>query len=360
MIEAIDIGGVSLLRAAAKNYHAVAALCAPEQGDMVARWLQKQAGGLTLADRQYLATQTFHFVTAYDTAIWDFFQRQLPETTQETTAGVRKLRYGENPHQTGFFYGDLTDLFHQHQGKSLSYTNLLDIDSALRLLREWKNEPACVIVKHTTPCGVGLGASGLTAFQKAYAVDATSSFGGVFALNRAVDEALAIKLAALFYEVLVAPAYTEEALHLLSKKKRIVLSTKRPWAPQEKSVQSVLHGLLAQTPRCPLRGGSRRLATDDAKSTPCLGEKALLLGYKIAKHAKSNSIVLTKGDAVLGIGSGQPSRVDALKMALEKAKRIGSSLQGASMASEAFFPFPDCVEMAYQAGIRSVVQPGVR
>lgn len=355
-IENIDIGGVALLRAAAKNYEDVAVLFSLGQADALLRQLSQQAGCLDLVDRQRLSAETFLAVANYDAEIATFFQ-QLAVHHPTHTASIHPLRYGENPHQTGFFYGKITNLFHQHHGKMLSYGNLLDIEAALQLLDEFST-PTCVIIKHTNPCGVGLGRHAEAAFHNAYTVDSMAAFGGVFALNERVEVPLANRISALFYEVLIAPDYTAKALDILRKKKqRILLTQRHRLEEKDKKIRSVLGGMVVQTPDTTCEAPSTwEQVTQTAASQDEIND--LYLAYRVVKHAKSNSIVLAKGNKIMGIGCGHVSRMDALQTALRKAAAGGNSLHGACMASEAFFPFPDCVDLAHHHGISAVVQPG--
>jgi phosphoribosylaminoimidazolecarboxamide formyltransferase / IMP cyclohydrolase len=269
----------------------------------------------------------------------------------------KTLRYGENPHQRGTFYGNLDDLFEQLHGKELSYNNLVDVDGAVSLVEEFKGETAFVIVKHTNACGCATGAGTLEAYQKALEADPVSAFGGVLATNAVVDGAAAAEINNLFFEILAAPGFTPEALELLKQKKnRILLLQKKP-LDTVNQVKSVLNGVIEQ---------DRDLKTDAVEDLEPVTERAaadgeiraLLFASKVCKHTKSNTIVLAREGQLVASGVGQTSRVDALKQAIEKAKNFNLSLEGAVMASDAFFPFPDCVEIAHKAGIRAVIQPG--
>ncbi len=358
IIEKIDIGGVSLIRAAAKNFQDVLIVSSRNQYEELLNLLSAKNNGSDLVDRKRFAAMAFEVTSNYDSAIFTYFNReqQLPAFKASYSQGIG-LRYGENPHQKGTFYGHLADLLEQLSGKELSYNNLVDIDAAIDLVQEFNDKPSFVIIKHTNACGVATSDSVKEAYLKAFQADTISAFGGVLATNRTVDKAAAEAMNNLFFEILIAPGFDADALELLkSKKNRILLLQKQPLV-RTKQVKSLLNGLIEQ---------DYDWKTDEAadakvvtKRTPTAGElDALLFASKVCKHTKSNTIVLAVEGQLLASGVGQTSRVDALKQAIEKAKSFGMSLSGAVMASDAFFPFPDCVEIAHQHGIQAVIQPG--
>jgi phosphoribosylaminoimidazolecarboxamide formyltransferase/IMP cyclohydrolase len=358
IIEKIDIGGISLIRAAAKNFNDVLIVASRDQyGDLVAL-LQAKNNSSDFTDRKRFAALAFDVTSNYDTAIFNYFNREqgLPAFKASFSAGT-SLRYGENPHQKSTFFGKLDELFEQHNGKELSFNNLVDVDAALDLVAEFDKEPVFVIIKHTNACGAATGKSVAEAYQKAFQADTVSAFGGVLATNRKVDMAAAEAMNNLFFEILVAPDYEPAALDLLKgKKNRILLQQKKPLA-KSRQVKTLLNGIIEQ------EVDWKTDSTDDLKvmtqRAPSASEvNALLFASKVCKHTKSNTIVLATEGQLLASGVGQTSRVDALKQAIEKARTFGFSLDGAVMASDAFFPFPDCVEIAHQHGIRAVIQPG--
>ncbi len=357
IIEKIDIGGISLIRAAAKNYQDVLITASRQQYTDLLTLLQTKNGHTELADRRRFAMQAFAISSHYDSAIFNYFNQdyQTPVFKQSYLEG-RPLRYGENPHQAATFYGNLAEMFEQLNGKELSYNNLVDVDAAVSLIDEFE-ETAFAIIKHTNACGIATGKTVTEAYQKAFAADTVSAFGGVLITNREVDEKAAQEMNSLFFEILAAPSYTEKALDILkSKKNRMILQRKSTLLAQ-KQFKTLLNGVIEQ---------DKDLKTETAadlkvvtKIAPTESQiKALLFAAKICKHTKSNTIILANEDQLFASGVGQTSRVDALKQAIEKAKSFGFSLQDAVMASDAFFPFPDCVEIANQAGIQAVIQPG--
>ncbi|TAF33808.1 MAG: bifunctional phosphoribosylaminoimidazolecarboxamide formyltransferase/IMP cyclohydrolase PurH [Cytophagales bacterium] len=365
IIEKIDIGGVSLIRAAAKNFRDTLIVCSKNQYADLEALLKEKNGKSELHERKHLAIQAFLHTASYDSAIFNHF---LETNTSEYTAPshflvgntqAQHLRYGENPHQKATFFGNLNAHFTQLNGKELSYNNLVDVEAALSLLDEFEAEaqPAFVIVKHTNACGVALGQDLLTAYQKALSADPLSAFGGVLVCNKRLDMRTAEALNTLFFEILVAPDFEPEALALLkTKKNRIILARHASRMPKTQ-FKSVLGGVLVQDKDL------KSETADDLKvvttQQPTDEEvRAMLFAAKIAKHTKSNTIVLASESQLLASGTGQTSRIDALKQAIQKAHAFGFSLQHAAMASDAFFPFSDCVETAHQAGIKAVIQPG--
>lgn len=358
IIEKIDIGGISLIRGAAKNFNDVLIVSSREQyADLLALLTEKQCTS-DLADRKQFAALAFDVTSHYDAAIfWWFNSGQRIHSFKKSIRSGRVLRYGENPHQQGRFFGNLEDIIEQLHGKELSYNNLVDVDAALNLVQEFTEEPAFVIIKHTNACGVATGPTVKEAYLKAYQADTTSAFGGVLATNRKVDQDAAEEINKLFFEILVAPGYDATALELLkTKKNRMILVQKKPLG-ETKQFKSLLNGVIEQD--MDLKTDSVADLKTVTKRAPTAEEiKAMLFAAKIAKHTKSNTIVLAVNGQLLASGVGQTSRVDALKQAVEKARSFGFTLQGAVMASDAFFPFADCVELAHQAGITAVIQPG--
>jgi phosphoribosylaminoimidazolecarboxamide formyltransferase / IMP cyclohydrolase len=357
MIEKIDIGGISLIRAAAKNFNDVLIVSSRKQYSELLEILQLDNNTTVIEHRKKFAALAFDVSSYYDTAIFNYFNetQQIPRFKQ-SISDTRILRYGENPHQKGIFYGDLNKIFNQLHGKDLSYNNLVDVEAALALLQEFDGT-TFVIIKHTNACGVATGSTVKEAYLKAFEADTISAFGGILACNKVIDKEAAEEINKLFFEILIAPAFTEEALSILkSKKNRMILEQKVKPA-YTNQFRSLLGGVLAQdgdmkTDEAKDLKNATRLQADEATI------KVLLFASKIAKHTKSNTIVLARNGQLLASGVGQTSRVDALKQAIEKALNFGFSLDGAVMASDAFFPFPDCVEIANNAGIKSVIQPG--
>ncbi|MBC5863748.1 bifunctional phosphoribosylaminoimidazolecarboxamide formyltransferase/IMP cyclohydrolase [Flavobacterium turcicum] len=357
IIEKIDIGGISLIRAAAKNFKDTVIVSSMEQYGLFLETIIKQNGATTLEDRKLFATKAFHVSSHYDGAIFNYFNTD--ETIyKESIADGQVLRYGENPHQKGFFFGDFDAMFNKIHGKELSYNNLLDVDAAVNLIQEFKNDgPTFAILKHNNACGLATRPTISEAYLAALACDPTSAFGGVLIANTTVDVATAQEINALFCEVVIAPAFDAEALSILQEKKnRIILVQNEVELPQ-KQVRTCLNGLLVQ---------DRNNSTDTKEDLKTVTLTApteqeiedLIFASKICKNTKSNTIVFAKNGTLIASGTGQTSRVDALMQAVEKAKNFGFDLQGASMASDAFFPFPDCVELAKKAGITAVIQPG--
>ena len=359
IIEKIDIGGISLIRAAAKNFKDVLCVASVDEYGALLQILNDQKGSTTLAQRKTFAAKAFQVSSHYDTAIFNYFNQteQLPALKLSEPRG-EVLRYGENPHQQGRFYGDFEALFTKLHGKELSYNNLLDVDAAVNLISEFANDaPTFAILKHNNACGVATRNTIREAYQAALAGDPVSAFGGILIANTTIDLGTAEDIHSLFFEVIIAPSYTDEALEVLKQKKnRIILVQKQLQLPTV-SVRSCLNGYLVQDKD--LKTDSitdLQYVTDTKPSAEDLED--LFFASKICKNTKSNTIVLAKNKQLIASGTGQTSRVDALKQAIEKAKEFKFDLNGAVMASDAFFPFPDCVEIAGKAGIRSVIQPG--
>jgi phosphoribosylaminoimidazolecarboxamide formyltransferase / IMP cyclohydrolase len=358
IIEKIDIGGISLIRAAAKNFKDVIIVASRNQYEEVYQLLESKNCSTDLIDRKKFAAMAFDVTSHYDSAIFNYFNRefQIPSYKKSIQQG-RTLRYGENPHQKGIYYGDLDGLFTQLNGKELSYNNLVDVDATINLLNEFDDETAFVIIKHTNACGVATGASVRETYLKAFQADTVSAFGGVLATNEQIDLSAAEEINKLFFEILIAPAYSNEALALLKSKKNRMLLLQKSKLIEKKQSKTILNGIIDQD--LDLKTDSREDLKVVTKKAPSKSEiNALLFASKICKHTKSNTIILANEGQLLASGVGQTSRVDALKQAIEKAAAFGFSLQGSVMASDAFFPFPDCVEIASQQGISAVIQPG--
>lgn len=357
VIEKIDIGGISLIRAAAKNFSDV--LIIPSRGhySFLLDILQNQNGETTLEQRKQMAAHAFNVSSHYDTAIFNFFNSNNEISVfKKSILTSRKLRYGENPHQQGIFFGEFEKMFEQLHGKEISYNNLLDIDAAVSLMAEF-DEPTFAILKHNNACGIASRKNILDAWKDALAADPVSAFGGILIANRKIEKDVATEINSLFFEVLIAPEISADALEILKQKKnRIILIQKSVELPS-KQFRSLLNGVVEQ---------GRDMRTEkiaDMNTVTKVSPTAEQLSdmefvNKIVKHTKSNTIVLAKNKQLLASGTGQTSRVDALNQAIEKAIRFGFDLNGVVMSSDAFFPFPDCVEIADKAGIKAVIQPG--
>lgn len=354
IIEKIDIGGPSMIRAAAKNFADVAVIAAKKEYDIVRQWLIDQQGLITLAQRKHLAAHAFAIVAQYDAAIAQYFDPQGTTGFVKAIGSSRSLRYGENPHQNALFYGRTEELFTQLHGKELSYNNLLDIDAALQLIGEF-DETCFAIIKHNNVCGVALRSTVFAAWQSALAGDPESAFGGVLVCNGAIDKETAASIQDIFFEVLIAPSFDKEALTLLQTKKNRILLQLHPHIAPVRQFRSVLGGVLVQD-----NDKGNVAEWNQVSGMPCNDDtKAdLLVANIIAKHLKSNAIALVKNKQLIGKGCGQTSRIDSLRQALEKARQFNFDLNQAVMASDAFFPFGDCVEMGHQAGITAFIQPG--
>ena len=358
VIEKIDIGGISLIRAAAKNHRDVVIVPAQAQYAELLRLLQEQDGSTTLAQRKRFATAAFGVSSHYDSAIHGWFAGS--EGDLRLSAGpTTVLRYGENPHQQAAFYGDLDGLFEQLHGKALSYNNLLDLDAGLELIDDLSslNGVPFAILKHNNACGASVRPTLKEAWDAALAGDPVSAFGGVLVTTASIDKATAEAIDAIFFEIIVAPGYDADALEVLMRKKNRIILRRKPATRPTRKVRTALNGVLAQDADTALEeAGAMKAATKVAPLEVQLSD--LVFANILVKHTKSNAIVLAKGHQLLASGTGQTSRVDALEQAIAKARKFDFDLQGAVMASDAFFPFPDCVEIAHQAGITAVVQPG--
>lgn len=357
IIEKIDIGGISLIRAAAKNFNDVVILASKDDYSNLHTILADNNGSTTLSQRKEFAKKAFNTSSHYDTAIFNYFNQDnglnvFKQSEQTATA----LRYGENPHQKGFFYGDLDQMFEKLNGKELSYNNLVDVDAAVSLIDEF-DEPTFAILKHTNACGVASKNNLKEAWTTALACDPVSAFGGVIICNGEIDEETAREINKLFFEVLIAPSYTPAAVEVLTEKKnRIILVRKEVKLPS-KLFKTLLNGVIEQDKDACIEGADSMTPVTQRKPTEAELHD-LSFAIKLVKHTKSNTIVLAKDGQLLASGVGQTSRVDALRQALEKARSFGFDVTGSAMASDAFFPFPDCVEIAADAGIAAIVQPG--
>jgi len=358
IIEKIDIGGISLIRAAAKNFQDTIIVASKNQYQPLIRLLKEKKGDSDLDDRRWFAKEAFAVSSAYDTAIFNYFDREKTSALRLAIDGSRSLRYGENPHQKGIFYGDFEAYFEQLHGKEISYNNLLDIDAAVSLMADF-DETSVAILKHNNACGLSSRATVKEAWQAALEADPVSAYGGIVIANRRVDKEAAELINEIFFEVIIAPAYNDDALDILKQKKnRIILRYKSETnASLSLSYRSALNGILAQEKDASVQSISDMKVV--TRTEPTLAEmEDLVFANKIVKHTKSNAIVLAKNKQLIASGTGQTSRVDALKQAIEKAESFHFDLHGAVMASDAFFPFPDCVQIAHEAGITAVVQPG--
>jgi len=358
IIEKIDIGGISLIRAAAKNWKDVVIVASKEQYAPL-RDLLKAGGAQTDAgQRRWFAKEAFAVSSRYDAAIFNYFDRgsEAPSALRIAIDGAKPMRYGENPHQKGYFFGNFAEMFTQLHGKEISYNNLLDIDAAVNLMADF-TKPTFAILKHNNACGVASRATIAEAWRDALAGDPVSAFGGVLITNGTVDAESAKEINTIFFEVIIAPAYTEEALGILKTKKNRIILVQHAGNTALTACRSCLNGALVQE-----RDLKVETPDDLTPATPRLVDPAqiedLLFANKIVKHSKSNAIVLAKGEQLCASGIGQTSRVDALKQAIAKARSFNFDLKGAVMASDAFFPFADCVEIAHEAGIEAVIQPG--
>lgn len=357
IIEKVDIGGISLIRAAAKNFNDVVILSSRELYSGFLELLNSKSGETSLEDRKKYAAFAFHISSHYDTSIFNYFNTGYPFFKQ-SIADHQVLRYGENPHQAGYFYGKMDELFDKLHGKELSFNNLLDVDAAVNLMNDLgKNQPAFAILKHNNACGVAIRKSVLDAWKDALAGDPVSAFGGILISNTKIDSSTATEIDRLFFEVLIAPAYDKEALEILKTKKNRILLVQKVTKLPSVQFRSALNGVLVQQKDNAV--DKKENFKSVTKSVPDERELAdLEFAAVLVKHTKSNTIVLAKNQQLLASGTGQTSRVDALKQAINKAGAFHFELKGAVMASDAFFPFPDCVQIADEAGIHAVVQPG--
>jgi phosphoribosylaminoimidazolecarboxamide formyltransferase/IMP cyclohydrolase len=357
IIEKIDIGGISLIRAAAKNFNDVLTCASVNEYTDLLKLLTEKNGSSSKEDRRHFAAKAFNISSHYDTAIFNFFNREekIPAFKQSILQH-KKLRYGENPHQEGMFFGNFEEVFTQLNGKEISYNNLVDIDAAVSFIEEFE-DPACAIIKHTNACGAAESNTIASAWELALAGDPVSAFGGIIVLNRAVNKEVAERINAIFFEVIIAPTYDEDALPILKQKKnRIII---RQIGPVRKTIQfkSIVNGVIQQDPDAQVASEiNMNVVTDAPPSVMQIADARF--AEKCAKHLKSNAIALVKNKQLIGMGCGQTSRIDALKQAITKAKSFGFNLEGAALASDAFFPFNDCVEIAHGEKIAVIIQPG--
>ncbi len=357
IIEKIDIGGISLIRAAAKNFKDTVIVASVNEYESFLQYYTEENGSTTLAQRKLLATKAFHVSSNYDTAIFNYFNEEDTYLKISESNG-QVLRYGENPHQKGLFFGDFDQLFTKLHGKELSYNNLLDVDAAVNLINEFKtDEPTFAILKHNNACGLATRHTMKEAYLEALAGDPTSAFGGVLIANGLIDEATAEEINKLFCEVVIAPSFNQEAIAILEEKKNRIILVLNDLTLPAKQVRTCLNGILVQEKDYITDSKEHlKIVTTTVPSNDEIED--LIFASKICKHTKSNTIVLAKNKQLCASGTGQTSRVDALKQAIEKAQSFEFDLTGAVMASDAFFPFPDCVEIANKAGITAVIQPG--
>lgn len=360
IIEKIDIGGISLIRAAAKNYHDVVIVPSKAQYPALLDILIEQGAETTLDQRLLFARAAFSVSSAYDSAIFSYFntQTEAPSGIRLAYDGTHRLRYGENPHQQGQFFGNFDEMFTQLHGKEISYNNLLDINAAVELINDFGiDKPAVAILKHNNPCGLAVRSTLVKAWEDALAGDPVSAFGGIIICNTAVDELTAVEIDKIFCEVVIAPGYSEKALETLKHKKNRIILELNNLELQPSVFRSCLNGVLVQQRDSKVETeADLRVTSTKAPSQQEVAD--LLFANKIVKHCKSNAIVLAKDNMLLANGVGQTSRVDSLRHAIDKALSFGFNLDGAVMASDAFFPFPDCVEIASKAGIKAIIHPG--
>jgi phosphoribosylaminoimidazolecarboxamide formyltransferase/IMP cyclohydrolase len=356
IIEKIDIGGISLIRAGAKNFKDVLTVASSDDyGDLIAL-LKSKNGHSEITDRRKFAARAFNISSHYDTQIFNWISNGEITAFKQSITHMSQLRYGENPHQKGYYFGKLDDVFEQLHGKAISYNNILDLDAAINLINDF-DETTFAVIKHNNACGLASRSSLTQAWKDALAGDPVSAFGGVLVTNRIIDRETAEEINKIFFEIILAPGYDNAALDILkTKKNRIILKAKNFNFP-EFQYRSALNGALYQekdlVTETPEQLEFKTVAKPDDKQV-----EDLLFANKIVKHTKSNTIVLAKNKQLVGSGTGQTSRVDALKQAIEKAKSFNLPLEGAVMASDAFFPFADSVEIAHKAGIKAVIQPG--
>lgn len=355
IIEKVDIGGPSMIRAAAKNFKDVLVVAAKKEYAALEQLLNEQKGETTIEQRRAYAAKAFEVVAHYDVAISDYFNATSDmDSFQISAAPKQPLRYGENPHQSAAFYGNIDEIFEKLNGKELSYNNLVDVDAAAQIISEFE-QPAFAIIKHTNVCGVAARDTVELAWDAALSGDPESAFGGVLATNQPVNAAVAQKISELFFEILIAPAFDEDALQILKgKKNRILLLQKQSFYPT-REFKRILNGVLVQE-----ADKTNFAAWKESGARECTAKEKedLVFANIVCKHLKSNAIALVKDKQLIGKGCGQTSRVDALRQAIEKSKQFNFDLKGAVLASDAFFPFDDCVRMAHKEGITAVIQPG--
>ena len=359
IIEKIDIGGISLIRGAAKNFNDVVIVASKAQYQPLRMMLEREGKAQsTMADRLFFAKEAFAVSSEYDSAIFNYFDSlaEHPTALRVAIDGEKTMRYGENPHQKGYFFGDFAKMFDQLHGKEISYNNLLDIDAAVSLIAEF-TEPTFAILKHNNACGVASRDNILDAWKDALAGDPVSAFGGVLVANREIDGAAAEEINKIFFEVVIAPGFTPDALGILEQKKNRIILLQKEVLSTTRQFRSILNGALVQERDLKVEN-PEDLRQVTAKAVAPSQVDDLLFANKLVQHCTSNAIVLAKNRQLCAAGVGQTSRVDALRQAIDKARNFGFDLNGAVMASDAFFPFADCVEIAHNAGIDAVIQPG--
>lgn len=356
IIEKIDIGGISLIRAAAKNFKDVIIVPSKGQYSALAQLLESKDGASDIEDRKWFAKEAFAVSSGYDTAIFNYMDNGELTSFRSAEDNSKPLRYGENPHQKGAFYGDLDSLFDQLHGREISYNNLLDIEAAVSLISEF-NETTVAILKHNNACGIASRASVSDAWQAALSADPVSAFGGIIVSNAVIDKEAAEEINSIFFEIIIAPSYTKEALEILMQKKNRIILVQKKKVSETVQFRSLLNGVLVQDKDLSIQT-KEDLKLVTKRELQGTEEDDLLFANKLVKHTKSNAIILVKNKQLCASGTGQTSRVDALKQAIEKANTFGFDLNGSVMASDAFFPFPDCVEIAGNEGVTAVVQPG--
>ena len=356
IIEKIDIGGISLIRAAAKNFKDVVIVASKAQYQPLMQLLNEKGAETSIEDRKWFAKEAFAVSSGYDSAIFNYFDDRQGSHFRAAVDDPMHLRYGENPHQAAKFYGKFDNMFDQLHGKEISYNNLLDINAAVDLIDEFE-ETTFAVLKHNNACGLASRPTVLEAWNDALAGDPVSAFGGVLITNGVIDKDAAEEINKTFFEVIIAPDYDVDALEILGQKKNRIILVRKPAALPKKQFRSLLNGVLVQDRDLNIEK-PEDLKTATTKAPTAQEIEDMLFANKIVKNSKSNAIVLAKGKQLLASGVGQTSRVDALKQAIEKAKNFGFDLKGAVMASDAFFPFPDCVEIAGNEGVTAVIQPG--
>ncbi len=357
IIEKIDIGGISLIRAAAKNYNDVLIVSCREQYPALLAILKEKKGLTSLNERRFYAAEAFKTSSNYDTAIFKYFNREAKiEAFRESINESYPLRYGENPHQKGIFYGNPDQLFEKLHGKEISYNNLLDIESALNLIDEF-SETTFVIIKHNNACGAASRKNVTEAWKDALACDPVSAFGGVIVTNVTIDDATAAEIDKIFFEIVIAPGFTDKAVEILGQKKNRIILRRKEIIKNSYNFRALLNGVLWQERDNSTQAGSDMKPVSKRAPEPSEIDD-LVFANIIVKHSKSNAIVLARNKQLCASGIGQTSRVDSLKQAIEKAATFGFDLKGSVMASDAFFPFADCVEIAHKAGVTAVVEPG--
>lgn len=356
VIEKIDIGGISLIRAAAKNFKDVLIIASKAQYESYFELLEQNGANSNIEERRWFAKEAFAVSSNYDTAIFNYFDGEEHSAFRFSINNAKTLRYGENPHQKGIFYGDFNEIFEQLHGKEISYNNLLDIDAAVNLINDF-DDITFAILKHNNACGLASRPILKNAWETALAADPISAFGGILVTNAAIDKETAVEINKIFFEVIIAPDYDMDALEILTQKKNRIILVLDNIKLREKQFRSLLNGVLVQDKDTFTETEhSLKIVTEIAPTSDEIED--ILFANKIVKHSKSNAIVLAKDKQMISSGVGQTSRVDALKQAIEKANSFGFDLQGSVMASDAFFPFPDCIEIGAEAGISAIIQPG--